>query len=276
MNKKLRKVLIIILISLIIISLLYIIKVAYDIYGAKRQSTLLNDISVNQETFEKGNNVDEEGNNVTEEDSRFVKTERMLKLEELQNENPEIVAWIEIENTNINYPVLQCDNNDFYMNHDYKKDYSLGGAIFLDKSYSWEPQSTNLLIYGHNMINGTMFENLLNYRDINYYYEHPNIRFTTNNEDSQYEIFAVFPSRTYYKHEQNVFRYYYFINANNEEEYNSFVSNAKKASIYDTGKTAQYGDGLITLSTCAYHTTDGKFVVVGRKAVNAVNGDGGF
>ncbi len=258
MNKKTKKILNTILISLIIISLLYIIKVAYDIYVSRKQSTLLNEISVEQETIE-------EGNTIVEEESKNVKTERMLRLEELQKENQEIVAWIEIENTNINYPVLQCDNNDFYMNHDYKKDYSLGGAIFLDKSYSWDPQSTNLLIYGHNMINGTMFENLLNYRDVNYYYEHPTIRFTTNSEDAQYEIFAVFPSRTYYKYEQNVFRYYYFINANNEEEYNNFVSNAKKSSIYDTGKTAQYGDGLITLSTCAYHTQDGKFVVVGKK-----------
>lgn len=262
MNKKVKKIVNIVLIISIVISILYIIKVAYDVYGSKKQSTLLNDISIDESIIQNENTATEN------EEASFVKTERMLKLEELQKENSEIVAWLEIENTNINYPVLQCDNNDFYMNHDYKKDYSLGGSIFLDKSFSWEPQSTNLLIYGHNMINGTMFENLLNYRDINYYHEHPIIRFTTNTKDIEYEIFAVFPSRTYYKNEQNVFRYYYFINADNEDEYNSYVENAKKASIYDTGITAQYGQSLITLSTCAYHTQDGKFVVVG------VNQDG--
>ncbi len=256
MKKTLKKVIIAILIIAIIISILYIVKYYLDSNNAKAQTNILNEIQINNSI------IDE---NITNE-NETQKTERMLQLEELQKENNEIVAWIEIENTNINYPVLQGTDNDFYMNHDYKKNYSLAGAIFLDKSYSWSRPSNNLLIYGHNMKNGTMFENLLNYKDQNYYYEHPNIRFTTTTEDSIYEIISVFPSRTYYKNEQNVFRYYYFINAENEEEYNDFVTNAKKSSIYDTGKTAQYGDSLITLSTCAYHVDDGKFVVVARKS----------
>lgn len=110
-----------------------------------------------------------------------------------------------------------------------------------------------------------MFNELLKYNDEEYYKEHPTIRFTTNKEDAEYEIIAVFKSRVYYKSEQNVFRYYYFINAENEEEYNEYVENAKKASLYDTGKTAKYGDQLITLSTCSYHTEDGRFAIVARK-----------
>ena len=76
---------------------------------------------------------------------------------------------------------------------------------------------------------------------------------------------SVFYSRVYYKNEKNVFRYYYFVNAENEQEYNDFVNNAKKASIYDTGITAEYGEQLLTLSTCSYHTEDGRFVVVAKK-----------
>ena len=80
------------------------------------------------------------------------------------------------------------------------------------------------------------------------------------------QIFVIFV--TYYliyKSEQNVFRYYYFVNANNEQEYNDFVNNAKKVSLYDTGVTAQYGDQLLTLSTCEYSQEDGRFVVVCKK-----------
>jgi len=194
------------------------------------------------------------------------KTERMLKLEQLQQENSDIIAWLEIENSNINYPVLQTSDNSFYMTHDYRKEYSRDGSLFLDKDYDWNLPSTNLLIYGHNNIGSSeMFVELLNYQDEEYYNTHKTIRLTTNKEDVEYEIIAVFKSRVYYKSEKNVFRYYYFINANNEEEFNEFVNNSKKASIYNIEATATYGDSLLTLSTCSYHTEDGRFAVVARK-----------
>lgn len=196
------------------------------------------------------------------------KTERMLQLEELQKENSDIIGYLEIQGTNISYPVLQTTDNDFYMKKNYKKEYSKDGSIFLDKDYNWEIPSSNLLIYGHNNKNGQMFCDLLNYKDESYYEEHPTINFTTNKEEAEYEIIAVFLSRVYYKKEKDVFRYYYFINAENEEEFNSFVENCKKESLYDTGKTAKYGDQLITLSTCSYHVEDGRFAVVGRKIKN--------
>lgn len=84
-------------------------------------------------------------------------------------------------------------------------------------------------------------------------------------ENMYHEILSVFYSRVYYKSEQNVFRYYYFVNANNEEEYNDYVYNAKKVSIYNTGVTANYGDQLLTLSTCEYSQEDGRFAVVCKK-----------
>ena len=259
-NVKVKKFLItsllIIFILLIIFSFIYIISYYYEMYKILNESNLLDEISIDEDII------------AQEESDSFIiqeKTERMLKLEELQKENSDIIGWIEIENTNISYPVLQGSDNDFYMNHNSKKEYSSGGSIFLDKDYNWDPPSSNLLMYGHNIKTGAMFHNLLKYKDKEFYEDHPTIRFTTNQDDSTYEIIAVFQSKIYYKSDQNVFRYYYFINANNEDEYNEFVENAKKASLYDTGKTAKYGDQLMTLSTCAYHTEDGRFVVVARK-----------
>lgn len=192
-------------------------------------------------------------------------TERMLQVKELQKENPDIIGWLEIEGTEINYPVLQDDNNEYYMTHNYKKEYTKDGSLFLDKDYNWELPSTNLLIYGHNNSNNKMFHNLLDYKDESFYKEHSTIKFTTEKEDAEYEIIAVFYSRVYYQSETNVFRYYFFINAENEQEFNEYVENSKEASIYETGKTAEYGDQLITLSTCSYHTENGRFAVVARK-----------
>lgn len=242
---KWKKLLWLFLILCIIVSSVFIIKYFINKYKNKN---LIDEIEIDK-------------TKITE-----TKTERMAKLEKLQEENNDIVAWIEIENTNINYPVLQCDDNSYYMNHNYKKEKAKDGALFLDKDYDWNLPSTNLLIYGHNNIGSNeMFAGLLKYKDENYYREHPTIKFTTNKEDVEYEIISVFETRVFYKSEKNVFRYYYFINAKNEEEYSDFVNNAKKASLYDTGKTAEYGEQLMTLSTCAYHTEDGRFVVVAKK-----------
>ena len=235
----------------IIIFIISIFGVIYYFYNANKEKQVYKEILNNIE-------IDEE--QVTDE-----RTERMLQVEELKKENQDIVGWIEIEGTNINFPVLQGTDNQYYMEHTYTKEYSKGGSIFLDKSYDWNLPSTNLLLYGHNNKNGTMFQNLLKYKDESFYKEHPTIRFTTINDDCQYEIISAFLSRVYYEDEQDVFRYYYFINANDEIEYNNYIEESKKASLYDTGKSSEYGEQLLTLSTCSYHTEDGRFVVVAKK-----------
>lgn len=238
----------IILIVIFIIGLIYIGIYLYQCYKDKLyNSNILSNITINKEEITP------------------TKTEKMLQLEELKKQNDDIVGWLEIEGTNINYPVMQTTNNEYYMTHNYKKEYSAEGSIFLDKDYNWDKPSTNLLMYGHNNKNGSMFQNLMNYKDEEFYKQHPIINFTTINEDKKYEIIAVFYSRVYYKNEKNVFRYYYFLNADNKEEFDYYINESKKASLYDTGKTAEYGEQLLTLSTCSYHTEDGRFVVVAKK-----------
>ena len=197
---------------------------------------------------------------VTEE-----RTEKMIQLEELQKENEEIIGWLEIAETNINLPVCQAQDNSYYLTHNYKKEKATSGALFLDKDFDLDKPSTNYLIYGHRNKNGTMFEDLMKYKDEQFFKSHPTIKFTTTKEDTEYQIIAVFFSRVYYKDEQNVFRYYQFVNAENETEYNEYISNCKKASIYDTGATAEYGEQLLTLSTCEYSQEDGRFAVVAKK-----------
>ena len=257
-----------ILALLIILSIIYIANYFLSKKQAIQESQLLDKIEIDENQVKEANETTEEANITTQENIEETinqQNERILKVQKLQEENSDIVGWLEIEGTSINYPVLQGTDNEYYMTHNYKKQKSKNGSIFLTKDYDWSIPSSNLLIYGHNLNNGTMFQELLKYVKEEFYKEHPIIRFTTNKEDAEYEIISVFKSRVYYKTEKNVFRYYFFVNANSEAEYNEFVQNAKKASLYDIDKTAKFGDQLITLSTCSYHVEDGRFAVVGRK-----------
>ena len=279
--KKSHRILMYFLLSLLIVlSVIYIVNFFSLKKEAAEESNLLNAMEIYENEIAYDNKVAEETNvetskEVVEEKTNEVdgnlneekteETERMAKLKKLQEENADIVGWLEIENTSINYPVLQGTDNEYYMTHNYKKEKSKNGSIFLTKDYDWTIPSSNLLMYGHNLGNGTMFQELLKYEDKNFYKQHQTIRFTTTEEDAKYEIISVFKSRVYYKSEKNVFRYYYFVNAETEEEYNEFVENAKKASLYDIDATAKYDEQLITLSTCSYHVEDGRFAVVGKK-----------
>ena len=193
------------------------------------------------------------------------KTEKMIQLEELQKENSDIVGWLMIPGTKIDYPVLQDTDNLYYLTHNYKKEDSKNGSIFLDMDFDLEKPSTNYLIYGHRTKYGQMFEDLINYKKEEFYQENSTIQFTTLNEDSRYEIIAVFLSRVYNTNETNVFRYYYFIDANSKEEFDYYVQNSKEASLYEIEKTATYGDQLLTLSTCEYSQIDGRLVIVAKK-----------
>ena len=274
LKKNFNKLMLVFFTLIIIVSISYILKFAYDVYASKKEKNLINNITINETLVEqtidnKVSKIDDEHKDEAENKSQTenleTKNEKILKLEALQKINSEIVALLEIEDTDINYPVLQTKDNSYYMKHNYKKEYSINGSIFLDKDYLWDPPSSNLLIYGHNNKNGTMFQSLLKYKDKNYYTSHPYIKFTTNAEDTEYEILSVFYSRVYYKSEQNVVRYYYFVNAETEEQYNDYINNCKKVSLYDTGVTAEYGEQLLTLSTCEYSQEDGRFVVVCKK-----------
>lgn len=254
-KKNTKKLIIRLLFLVFIISTLVFIFFVFNKYKNKKENEELKKIFNNDEIVE---------NQIVE--NVIINNERIEKVKELQKENQDIIGWLEINNSNISYPVMQGQDNDYYMTHNYKKEYSKDGSLFLDKDYDWNLPSTNLLIYGHNNIGSTeMFAELIKYKEKEYYNTHKIIRFTTNKEDAEYEIISVFLSRIYYKSEQNVFRYYYFINANTEEEFNNYIKNCKKASLYDTGFTAKYGDALLTLSTCSYHTKDGRLAVVAKK-----------
>lgn len=184
---------------------------------------------------------------------------------ELYEKNPDFAGWIRIPGTVIDYPVLYSpDDGEKYLYANFDGYWDVHGSIFIKDSCSMDPESDNLLIYGHNMINGSMFGSILNYGYQHYWEEHPIIEFSTLYEHRQYEIIAAFNDRVYYKTE-DCFKFYQFIDAEDEEHFQEAMDYFKEHSLIDTGVTAEYGDRLITLITCAYHVKNGRFVVVARE-----------
>ena len=186
------------------------------------------------------------------------------KYEDLYNQNKSLIGWVKIADTVIDYPVMQTVNNEYYLDHNFHQEYDKNGSIFLDASCSVYPRSTNLIIYGHHMKSGKMFGSLQSYQNESYFKEHRYIEFDTIYEEGTYEVMFVFRDKVYSQEDVN-FKYYEFIDANSEEEFNSYMDEMAAISYYDTGVVAQYGDQLLTLSTCDYQQDNGRFVVVARR-----------
>lgn len=187
------------------------------------------------------------------------------KVKELQKKNSDIKGWIRIENTNINYPLLQTTDNNFYLTHNFKKETNSYGSIFINSNCNMQDNNANLIIYGHYTENGQMFHNLHNYIDKKYYEQHPIIQIITTESKEEYEIIYAFKSRIFCKDETDVFKYYHYYNFKNKRQYNEYIDNCKTIQLYDTGKTAIYGEKLITLITCDYSQKNGRMVIVAKK-----------
>lgn len=183
----------------------------------------------------------------------------------LYQENGDLVGWLSIEGTDIDYPVMQREDDEYYLHHDFYGEESRYGCLYVRGQADVDTPGTNFIIYGHNMKDGSMFGDLDLYRKESFWREHPRISFDTLYEERTYEIIAVFRSRVY-QPEEDVFKYYQFYQADNPEEFSWFYENIKELSLYDTGVTAIFGDTFLTLSTCAYHVEDGRFVVVAKAA----------
>ena len=179
--------------------------------------------------------------------------------------NSDLVGWISVEDTNINYPVMQSkDNPDFYLKHYFDKGYSDYGCPYVQENCDVQKPSDNIIIYGHHMKNGSMFCDLEKFKSKDFWQEHKTVTFHTLTEKNEYEIVAVFKT-VVYTDSADSFKYYHFVNAETPEDFSAFIEKCKELSFYDTGVSAEYGDKLITLSTCEYSRSNGRLVVVAKK-----------
>lgn len=195
--------------------------------------------------------------------SREVPQQILPEYLSLYEQNHDMVGWLMIPDTSVDYPVLQHEEDAYYETHDFYGNENRYGSLFI-KSTAHTTQDSNLIIYGHNMKDGSMFGDLDSYLNEEYFQKYSTIHFDTLYETREYEIIAVFLSQVFTTDEK-AFKYYQFSDFQSEEDFNIFYENCKQLSLYDTKIDASYGDTFLTLSTCAYHTTDGRLVLVARQ-----------
>ena len=203
--------------------------------------------SEQEEVFEKIAEVVEQAQTGESETVDVLLTEEetvLAEYGELYLQNTDMVGWLSIAGTNINFPVMQTPNNpNYYLKHNFEKEYSDLGTPYVQ-------ENCDLLTS----------DNLVIYKD--FYEEHKTVCFDTLTKRGEYEIIAVFKTVAY---SSEGFRYYDFVNAENENAFNAYIAKCKELALYDTGVTAEYGDRLITLSTCEYSSQNGRLVVVAKK-----------
>ena len=179
----------------------------------------------------------------------------------LYEQNQDFVGWISIPDTQLNYPVMQSVKiREYYLRRNFDKQYSYSGTPFMEEKCKIG-QSDNLIIYAHNMTNGTMFGDLTKYLYRPFYDSHQYLSFDTMDSFNTYQIFVVFKTQVYTDHD---FEYYTFIDAEDEDEFNQFIDTCREMALYTTGVDVHYGDKLITLSTCEYSQDNGRLVVVAK------------
>lgn len=189
------------------------------------------------------------------------------KYVDLYEANSDIIGWIQVEDTKIDYPIMWTpDDGEYYLHRNFQKEQASSGVPFMDAASDIFVPTSNFLLYGHNMKNGTMFHDLLKYKDKDFYQAHKTFRFDTIYKGGQgtYEVIAAGYSKIY-PEDSNAFKYYQYAGITSESDFNEYVKGVKSLSRYDTGVTAEYGDQLVTLSTCAYHEKNGRFFVVGKR-----------
>ncbi|MBR3002770.1 MAG: class B sortase [Clostridia bacterium] len=244
MKKIIYGIVIILLIGIMLISSYFIFKDKQE--DKKQENTFEELVEIAEDKEQKAKDIKED----------------TINIEELYKINSDIIGWIKIDDTNINYPVMQTkDRPQFYLRKDFYKKYSQWGTPFLAENCDIQT-SDNLIIYGHHINNSKMFGELEKYRNKDFYKNHKNIKFYTKDNLTEYEIISVFRTTA-----NSEFKYYEFVNANNEKEFETFVTKCKELSFYNTENNAEYSDKFITLVTCDYSIKNGRLVVVAKKVL---------
>lgn len=166
----------------------------------------------------------------------------------LSEENPDMVGWIRIDGTDIDYPVVQrVDEPNYYLKHDFAGRYTDFGCPFAQENCDVQAPSDNVILYGHNMKDGSMFSDLVRYQSRSFWETHRTIHFDTLTRRDEYEVLAVCRI------------------AADAMDFADYVAACKERALYDTGVNAQYGDKLLTLSTCEYSQENGRLLVVAKR-----------
>ena len=175
--------------------------------------------------------------------------------------NNDLIGWIKIPDTNINYPVVQSKEKDYYLYRNFNGEESIHGTVYAREECDVLTPSDNVTVYGHHMKDGSMFNNLDFYMKKSFWKDHQTFTFDTIHERRTYQVFAVFKTSG----DAGVgYPFHVFVDAVNEDHFDQFVSDIKGMSLYDTGITAEYGDKLLCLCTCEYSKWNYRLIVVAK------------
>ena len=254
---KIRKIIVLVAIAVFIGALIYVLE--FFVFGPMRNNAVTSEIQ--EIAYSKSDSGDEDSGPAQDWDA-------------LKEINDEIVGWITIPDTVIDYPVLYHEGDDrynqYYLKRNYKKESSEYGSIFVDYRSTDGTSSRNVIMHGHDMNDGSMFAGMLKYSpkgdlkgDLEYYQEHPVITFNTPDGDAKYKIISVYKTSTRYEHGE--FFNYMQGEFNSDAEFMNFVYNSRIRSFFNIPVTCNEDDQIITLSTCCYEFYQWRCVIVARK-----------
>lgn len=184
------------------------------------------------------------------------KEDKSNKFKRLWDINSDIVGWVRVPGTKIDYPVVKDKNNDYYLRRNINKEWALRGTIFMDYRSHENAEDLNTVIYGHNMKDGSMFGNLSKYKNKDFFVENQYVEYDYPGATTKWQIFSV----CVYKSEDDFFK----VTFNNQKEYEIFIADCKKRSIYDTDILIEENDRILTLMTCTYETDDARLAVYAK------------
>jgi len=188
----------------------------------------------------------------------------------LLKENPDFKGWIRLNNTKIDNPIYQAENNMYYLDHNQKGEKSVYGALYFDckNRITEEVTDKNLVIYGHEMRNGSMFGNLKKLKNLDFYKQNPVIQFSSLYRKAawyDYKIFAVFVLNAAKKDDNGYIYNIYRSKFSNEAEFEKWSSEAYERSVINTNVDVKLGDNIITLVTCSSDFKNSRLVVMARE-----------
>lgn len=250
-----RKIINIILVAIIIVCLSII---GYKYYNYNKDDKLNSEIQDLQPVINEASDLDNNfsGENDGQDQSKNGDYVNSANEEELKSINSDYKMWIQVENTNINYPVVQGSDNDYYLKHNFRKESNISGTVFVESANDID-NDKNIILYGHNMRNGTMFNNITNYKEESFFNEDNKINIIMNNTLYEYEVFSVYV--------KNVSEVNLAIGFANEDEFINYAYNEAEESLYKKDVDFSAEDNLITLVTCSYEFTDARTIVVARR-----------
>lgn len=273
-NKLLIKILIIVSMGILVFSLIKMISLQSETTQVNNMYQTLSEQAKNdtdtpvQENAEKADTTTTSGSPSTDTASTNAASDLpsviLAQYADLVAQNEDMVGWISIEDTKIDYPVMSCDDDtEFYLSHDFYKNHDRHGVPFIDSSYCNIYDSDNLIVYGHNMHDGTMFADLQKYTDAEYCQNHPYITFNTIYEKYTYQIVMVFKIK---ESDTAKFPYHTITKFDNSSiTIQDYLARAKYYSLWSDEQKLSDDDKLLTLSTCEYTLSNGRLVIIAKR-----------